>query len=175
LSWLKKKEHDLRKKKNEDKLPSFKHNYPDIQKEFPVPDYVKRVDDFAKHYFNGDYVVDTDRAFKIPYSIDGQTTSLGHYLTFLLTEYETSKTKTFQDRYWSGFWLFQLITHAFAVNVIKMGDGLITKLKNCEIQNRQLKETKEKLEQRILELESDNEELQRALDIFGERVADIDE
>lgn len=163
------------KKKSDHKPPTFSGSMPLIKDGDPEPSYVKKVDDFVERYYNGDYVLDVPRAFSIPFGVEGQISDIGHWMSFLLTEYEISKTKTLQDKYWVAYWLFQLITHAFAVNVIKKGDGVITKLKNCAEEIRQLKETKEKLEHRILELERDNEELQRALDIFGERVTDLDE
>jgi hypothetical protein len=151
----------LRKKKNEVDLPTFMIRPPklEISEGDPEPDYVKKVDEFVERYYNGDYVVDVGKAFKIPYGIDGQESTLGHYLSFLVTEYVTSKTKTLADRYWHAHFLFQLITHAFAVGVIKEGNSLVTKLKKCEEGNKRLEEEYDKLKQEHAKLEEKYKEL----------------
>ena len=141
----------------------------EIREGAPEPDFVKKVDEFIERYYNGDYVINRYEAFHIPYGIEGKVTSLGHYLSFYITNYVVSKSKTLEERYGIAYMLFSLITHAFATSVIKDGDGLVTKLKKYEEQVKLLREEIDKLGKKCLILEKENKELHKALDLFGGR------
>lgn len=65
--------------------------------------------------------------------------------------------------------------NAFAVDVIKKGDGLLTRLKEIEKENSQLKEIKAKLEKKVLNLEQTVEEYKKALNVLAKNRSDVND
>jgi transcriptional regulator with PAS, ATPase and Fis domain len=68
----------------------------------------------------------------------------------------------------SAYDLLNLIERARAYNVIKEVN-VTNKLTECQEQNQRLKDNQQKLETEILRLKRENEELHKALDLFGGR------
>lgn len=130
---------------------------------------VKKIDEFVEHYYNGDYAIDRS-AFSVPCLYNGQKGSLGNFLTGALTNYLIAKGNNEPSNLCNvASELIIWITQARGGGCIIENASLLSKLKNVEEQNKQLKETKDLLEVELSELRIENEELHKVLDNFGSR------
>jgi len=130
---------------------------------------IKILDSFVNHYYDGDYVID-QVAFQIPCRNEGREASLGHFLTFALSNYVATKSDlTSERRNFCAGDLLTWMTHARGLGVIKDSESALTKLRTNEVENKRLRDNQQKLEMEILELKRVNEELHKALDLFGGR------
>jgi hypothetical protein len=130
---------------------------------------IKKLDEFAEHYYNGDYIIDRN-AFQVPCKTEGRKASLGNLLTMTLANYLISRgNKDPKQLCRDAENLITWLTQIRGAGLITENPSLLSKLKTVEEENKQLKETKDLLEIEVSELKAENEELHRVLNNFEYR------
>jgi hypothetical protein len=141
----------------------------------PVHPVIKKIEEFIEHFYNGDYIVKDD-AFRVPCSYNNQKGNLGNFLTGSLTNYLISKGNQDSEQIAnSATQALSWITQIRGANLIFESPSLLSKLKSAQEENRQLKEVKAQLEEKLSKCERDNEELHKWLDKFGDRTTVAEE
>jgi len=147
---------------------------------------IETIEEFVKHYYNGDYVISRD-AFSVPCTLNERKESLGNFLTGSLTNYMIAKVNKNSKQIANYMTeLIMWMTQLRGAGLITESKSLLSKLESCKDklktseqrllelgeQNDQLKDNKEKLETKLSRLQNENEELHKALDLFGVRFGD---
>ena len=136
---------------------------------------IEKIEDFVKHYYNGDYTIDQE-AFHVSCSWNNRKLSLGNFLTSALSNYLIAKgNQNIEQLSVVATETIAWITQLRGTNLVTESPSLLSKLEEAEEQNRQLKETKAQLEKKLFECQKDNEELHKWLDRFGDRTTVAEE
>lgn len=135
------------------------------------------VEDFIKKFHDGEIAIAPEAqnlqvARRIKGKLGVSSENLGNLADLLgkaIARYEAFKdTPTVFLKMDAALDLLDLIERARTLRVI-VPQNLTNKLKECQEQNNQLKEEKDKLEKVCQKLKEENRELHRTLDHFGER------
>ena len=128
-----------------------------IPKEYAV-EILKEVEDFIQHLRDGDYIIDS-KSYRLKFShaplVEGgrKQSSLPELISDSITMYELMKSDPYR-RFDSACQCLIWINKARAFNLIKEGEGLLNKFKECSEKNTKLEIENAKLRE---ELAEDNE------------------
>lgn len=131
------------------------------------PDFLKKIDAFLEQFNRGDIIFKD--AFKIPVSRDNVKTSLGHLLSFQLSNYELVRSDLdSKTRLAIASECLNYINHARIAGVVQETESLTSKLEECKLTNESLKvsikmleEEKTEIENKYLKVMKNNEEYEK--------------
>lgn len=142
------------------------------------PTVLAQVEDFIKHFHDGDIFIApeaTTLQIEIPAGAmmgftSYETRSYADMLGWLIGVYQLWKDDPTQvgRKRECAYHMLDFIERGRVYGIIK-NLNLTNKIKECQEQNQRLKDNQQKLEEKILELERNNQELHKALDVFGGR------
>jgi len=148
------------------KMPTFIITSPKISsgEGEPEPDFIKIVDDFTEHFYNGDSIIKIE-AFYVPCEFEGQKASLGQFLHNSIRNYVVAKSDKTNERkyYWAGQCI-TWITFAQAVKVIDEGESLMSKIKKSEEKNIQFEIENKNLQERLNECNERRQALEKEIE-----------
>jgi len=137
---------------------------------------INEVEEFIKRFHNGDSVVTPDAKnliFTIPKESKLGITSTvqrnyADVLGWAIATYQFRKdTSSYHDQLLIAYEVLDDIERGRTQGVIKDNIRLADRFKDCQDENKQLKETKIQLEAEILKLKRDKEELDKLVDELG--------